>query len=46
MNDIDFNEKGEILVTFKAGEENYVMSLPKWVLKRMLWSQSKKVYAF
>ncbi len=41
--DIQPNEKGEILVTFKAGEKSYVMPIPMRDLKRMLWHAEQEI---
>lgn len=35
--DIHPNEKGEIMVAFKRGEDSFVMPIPKRDLERMLW---------
>ncbi|MGM7634191.1 hypothetical protein [Bacillus sp. Hm123] len=40
--DIHPNEKGEIRVAFKHGEDSFVMPIPKQDLERMLWFANKK----
>lgn len=40
--DIHPNEKGEIMVAFKYGEDSFVMPIPKRDLERMLWFANQK----
>ncbi|WP_203363063.1 hypothetical protein [Bacillus sp. REN10] len=40
--DIHPNEKGEIRVAFKHGEDSFVMPIPKQDLERMLWFANQK----
>lgn len=35
--DITPNEQGEIMLAFKAGEDSYVLPIPKRDLESMLW---------
>lgn len=40
--DITPNDKGEIMIAFRAGEESYVMPIPQQDLERMLWFSKNK----
>lgn len=40
--DTEPNEKGEILVAFKHGENSFVLPIPKRDIERMLWFANQK----
>ena len=42
MYDIHPNEKGEIMVAFKHGDDSFVIPISKRDLERMLWYANQK----
>lgn len=40
--DIQPNEKGEMMVAFKFGEDSFMLPIPKQDLERMLWFANQK----
>lgn len=40
--DITPNEKGEMMIVFKVGEDSYMLPIPIKALKEMLWFAKQK----